>query len=83
MITKKTHTVNIVLKDKGWIFEKIAYRLAELLPNFNFEVKITKYPDPLSDINHWMEYLDLDGDQTIKNTFFITHVDLFSKLNIL
>jgi len=75
--------VCLVLKDRGWIFEKMATRLMEHLPTWNVDAKISYLPSPSADVNHWFEYCDLEGQLYSKNTFLITHVDRPAKLYVL
>jgi hypothetical protein len=75
--------VCLVLKDRGWILEKMAIRLAEHLPNWNVESEIAYFPSPTADVNHWMLYNDVEGDFCVKNTLAITHVDRTIKLHVL
>jgi hypothetical protein len=75
--------VCLVLKDRGWILEKMASRLADELPNWGVDAKIDSLPSSKADINHWMLYYDLEGNLYSKNTLAITHVDRFAKLHIL
>jgi hypothetical protein len=56
--TSDTLKVCLVLKDRGWILEKFAIRLAENLPNWNVNADITLQPSPTADINHWMGRLN-------------------------
>lgn len=73
----------LVLKDRGWILEKIATCLAEQLPKWNVEVDISFMPSPAADVNHWVYYNDLGGDFVSRNTLAITHVDRPAKLHVL
>jgi hypothetical protein len=75
--------VCLVLKDRGWILEKIATRLAKHLSNWKVESEIAYFPSPTVDVNHWMLYCDLDGQLYSKNTLAITHVDRPAKLHVL
>ncbi len=75
--------VGIVLKDRGWILEKMAMRLAEHLPNWDVQAEITPLPLPTVDVNHWMLYYDVEGGLYRKNTLAITHVDRPAKLHVL
>ena len=75
--------VCLVLKDRGWILEKIAVCLAEQLPKWNVEAEITYMPSPAADVNHWMYYNDLGGDFVSRNTLAITHVDRPAKAHVL
>lgn len=75
--------VCLVLKDRGWILEKFAIRLAENLPNWNVKADIARLPSPCADINHWMWYCDLEGEMYSRNTLFVTHVDRLAKLLVL
>lgn len=82
-IMTKPIRVCLVLKDRGWIMEKLAMRLAEYLPTWNIAAEITDMPSALADINHWMYYNDLIGDLVSRNTFAITHVDRPAKQYVL
>ncbi len=73
----------LVLKDRGWILEKMATRLIEQLPNWNVTAEIDFEPSSTADVNHWMYYNDLQGDLISRNTLLITHVDRPIKLHIL
>jgi len=75
--------VCLVLKDRGWILDKMATRLTEHLPNWNVEAEIAYSPLPTVDVNHWMLYSDLEGKLYSKNTLAITHVDRPAKLHVL
>ncbi len=76
-------TVCLVLKERGWILEKLAARLAEALPEWNVRAQISYVPSSLADINHWMLYFDVEGGWYGKNTLAITHVDRPAKLHVL
>jgi hypothetical protein len=75
--------VCLVLKDRGWILEKMALRLSEQLLNWNVTSEIAFAPSSSADVNHWMYYNDLQGDFVGKNTLMITHVDRPVKLHVL
>lgn len=75
--------VCLVLKDRGWISEKLATRLAEHLPNWHIDAEIAGMPSPAADVNHWMYYNDLQGDLVSRNTLMITHVDRPAKRHVL
>lgn len=75
--------VCLVLKNRGWILEKIANRLAENLTAWNVEAFVSAYPSIDADINHWMIFSDVDGEIFSKDTLMITHVDRRAKLHIL
>lgn len=83
MKTARPLKVCLVLKDRGWILEKMAMRLAEHLPNWNVEAEITPLPLPTVDVNHWVLYYDVEGGLYRKNTLMITHVDRPAKLHVL
>jgi hypothetical protein len=76
-------TVCLVLKDRGWILEKMAVCLAESLAKWNVVAHISYLPSPQVDINHWMLYYDFEGGLYGKNTLAITHVDRLVKFHIL
>lgn len=76
-------TVRLVLKERGWILEKFALRLAENLPNWNVHADIAAHSSPNVDVNHWMWYYDIEGKMYSRNTFFVTHVDRPAKLLLL
>jgi hypothetical protein len=81
--TQPLLTVCLVLKDHGWIIEKMAVRLAERLVASNVVAQISYLPSPQVDINHWMIYYDFIGGMYGKNTLAITHVDRPAKLHLL
>lgn len=81
--TTKYIKVCLVLKDRGWIVEKMAMRLLEQLPNWNVDAKIAFMPSSEVDVNHWMIYNELQGDLVSINTLAITHVDRPAKLHVL
>jgi hypothetical protein len=76
-------SVCLVLKDRGWILEKMALRLADRLSAYNVEASIADLPSPEADDNHWMIYYDLEGGLYGINTLAITHVDRPAKLHVL
>lgn len=76
-------SVCLILKDRGWILEKMALRLVENLSEWNIKAEIASHPSPNVDVNHWMLYYDFEGKLLAKNTIAITHVDRFSKIHIL
>jgi hypothetical protein len=76
-------TVCLVLKERGWILEKMAVCLAENLAAWNVIAQISYLPSPQADINHWMLYYHLEGPLYSKNTLAITHVDRPAKLHVL
>jgi hypothetical protein len=75
--------VCIVLKEKGWILEKMAERLVENLTAWNIQAAISEYPSPSADINHWMIYYDVEGSLYPRTSIAITHVDRPVKLYVL
>lgn len=77
--------VNLILHpDHGsWIIEKMAQRVVEYAPNFNFSASIGSRPDPNADVNHWMSYAFAHEAAGTPSTVFITHVDDAYKLNYL
>ena len=79
----KPINVCLVLKDRGWILEKMAKRLSEQLIKWNVTSEIAFTPSPSADVNHWMYYNDLQGDFLGLNTLMITHVDRPIKLHVL
>jgi hypothetical protein len=76
-------TACLVLKEKGWILEKMANRLLENLPTWNIQAVISAYPSSSADINHWMIYYDVGGKIYPNTTIAITHVDRPAKLHVL
>lgn len=76
-------TACLVLKDRGWILEKMAVRLAEHLLRWNVQAEIAAFPSQSADVNHWMLYTDMGGTPHGINTLLITHVDRAAKLYIL
>ena len=85
MINTKVTPIKVclVLKDRGWILEKLATRLTEHLPSWNINAEIADMPSSSADVNHWMYYNDLEGDLVSRNTFAITHVDRLAKQYVL
>lgn len=73
----------LILKERGWILEKMAARLAENLAKWNIIAEISDLPSSQADINHWMHYLYFDKELYGKSSLFITHVDRSAKLHIL
>jgi hypothetical protein len=80
---EQTLEVCLVLKDRGWILEKMAERLAAGLAHWNVRVSIALYPSPSADINHWMWFCDVGGQLLARNTLLVTHVDRAAKLHVL
>jgi hypothetical protein len=80
---RKLHA-KLVVKDRGWIIEKIFRRLAENLPAWGVEAEITEHPSADADVNHFM-YLDVDASLPSHgvNTLYITHIDRPAKMHIL
>jgi hypothetical protein len=75
-------SVRIVLKDRGWIMEKIARRLVEHLPAYGIRADIADGPSADVDVNHYFIYSDFDirtGPPTC-STLLITHIDRPAKL---
>jgi len=80
---EKPLTCCLVLKDRGWILEKFALRLAENLPHWNVKAEIVTHPSSGVDLNHWMWYCDVDGEVYPHDTLFVTHVDRPTKYIVL
>jgi hypothetical protein len=80
-------TVNIVLRQKGWIFEKMMCRLAENLPKWDVCAQVSSDPSPTADINHFiLNDSVFDESLTLPNlrrSVWITHVDRIVKLVLL
>jgi hypothetical protein len=76
--------VQIVLHDanKGGIIGKIAKRLAEIVPEFGIDCRISNEPSNDVDLNHFMMYYASQPVASTRNTMFITHVDDASKYSI-
>jgi len=74
--------VQIVLVN-GWIFQKMAAKLAEFLPKYGFSTRIGRNPSHDVAINHWMECLDYRSGEYPHISLYITHIDYWSKLYVL
>lgn len=75
--------VGLVLKDRGWILEKMAYQLMDCLPEFNVTAELSTTPVKTADINHWMIGYDVQDQISTKSTLAITHVDRPIKFHVL
>jgi len=74
-IPSHLRTTCMVLRERGWILEKMAVRLAENLAAWNVLPQTSYLLSSEADINHWMHYYDLEGGLFGKNTLLITQVD--------
>lgn len=87
VVLPKKMKINIVRKqgEEVWILEKFANKLNEHLLAKGYESKVNNKPDPQSDINHHIIYLDynLETDFCGNDTLMITHIDSFHKLNLI
>ena len=73
--------INIVCSDNGWIFQKFAIRMKEVLDKYGFRSDISASPSSAADINHHIPYIAFDAYP--KDTLMITHVDCMKKVDML
>ncbi len=73
--------VNIVCTDSGWIFNKFAERMKDVLETNNVEVKVSAQPCDGVDINHHIPYVAFTPKRN--DTLMITHVDNTKKIELL
>jgi hypothetical protein len=76
--------VRIVCFDENWILGKFGRKLHENLQKLGVESDIATFPDPASDINHYIIYSDynVNHSNTI-DTLMVTHIDRTKKKDIL
>lgn len=72
--------VNIINPDNGWILSKFAVKMKEELERKGYKCTINSAVDPLADINHHVIYDSADLVVPYLETFMITHIDSYKKL---
>jgi glycosyltransferase involved in cell wall biosynthesis len=76
--------VRIVCYDpRGWIIGKFAARLREELAALSVTADVAQTPDPSSDINHHLVYVDVAGNAGPHDTVMVTHVDDLASIRLL
>jgi hypothetical protein len=77
-------SVNLVLHDycRGWIIEKMAFRLCEALCELGVDATVSARPSAESTINHFMIFHYVQTQPDTINTMSVTHVDDALKIDM-
>jgi hypothetical protein len=84
MKTDRILSVNLVLHDfcRGWIIEKMAFRLRDALRELGTDAMISSQPCAESMINHFMIFHYVEAQPGTINTMAVTHVDDALKIDM-
>jgi hypothetical protein len=74
LTTRHAHLV-LAPDNKSWIIEKMAARIAEYAPFFDFTVTTGEVENPEAHINHWMSYAFANVAHRTPATMLVTHLD--------
>jgi hypothetical protein len=80
---KEIHYVHLICEDEGWILRKFAVRIKEELEKQGYKCSIGSMVDPLADINHHVIYASCEPIIPCNDTFMITHIDSYDKMEFL
>lgn len=73
--------VNLISEDSGWILNKFALKMKEMLDKRGYICTIGACVNPLADINHHVSYASCEPVTSDYNeTFMITHIDSYNKM---
>lgn len=80
---KALQHVHVVYDGDGWIIGKFAARMKEELEKRGYRCTVGGAVDPSADINHHVIYDSCSLVVPYRETFMITHVDSYNKLELL
>lgn len=80
---KDLHRIRIICEDKGWILQKFAIRMHEELVMRGYSCTVSDTIDPTADINHHVSYGSCEPILPLNETFMITHIDSYNKVELL
>lgn len=78
--TKNLHRIRIICEDSGWILQKFAIRMKDELYKQGYDCTIADTVDPTADINHHVSYGSCEPILPLNETFMITHIDSYNKI---
>lgn len=77
---KKIQYVNIICEDQGWILKKFALKMCSELEKQGYRCTIDNCVNLEADINHHVTYSSCNAVAALNETFMITHIDSYSKI---
>lgn len=77
---KKLEYINIICDDQGWILRKFALKLCSELEKQGYRCSIATCVNPKADMNHHVTYSTCNSVAAINETFMITHIDSYNKI---
>ena len=80
---RKIQYVHLVCEENGWILDKFAVRMKDELEKQGYQCTVDNAVDPLADINHHIIYASCDPVIPYNETFMITHIDSYNKVQLL
>lgn len=80
---KEVHYVRIICQDVGWILNKFAVKMKEELEKQGIKCSIGPSVDQTADINHHVIYDSCESILPYNETFMITHIDSYNKIEYL
>lgn len=80
---RKLYYICLICEDEGWILRKFALKMKEQLDKQGYKCSIQNVADPLADINHHVIYASCNPVISYNETFMITHIDSFNKLEFI
>ncbi len=80
---KTLQHIHLVYDGDGWIIGKFATRMKEELDKRGYKCSVSGAVDPLADINHHVIYDSCSLVVPYRETFMITHIDSYNKLELL
>lgn len=80
---RKLSYICLICEDEGWILRKFALKMKEELNKQGYKCSVQNVADPLADINHHVIYASCNPIISYNETFMITHIDSFNKLEFI
>lgn len=80
---RKLHRIRIICEDNGWILQKFAIKMKEELDSQGYDCTIADTVDPTAEINHHVFYGSCEPILPLNETFMITHIDSYNKVEML
>lgn len=76
-------SIRIICEDNGWILQKFAIRMQSELRKRGYDCTIADTVDPSAHINHHVSYGSCEPLLPLNETFMITHIDSYNKVELL
>lgn len=80
---RKLQYIHLVCGNSGWILEKFAIKMKEELTNQGYQCSVDSAIDISADINHHVIYASCNPPTVYNETFMITHIDSYNKVELL